>query len=961
MNIDLKSFLKIHGNELTSDSIVFLLGAGASIDAGIPALGKITDDLETYIDWLSKVKKDPGIKNLYTYFKNESYSTTYSLNSSPNIENILALINDLLSARSQRRIYNLIGSWDKELMEITKGDITKIRELKTLIDDFFLNLLAWRRYDTAKGSFVSRKDYDLRYVYFIFYLQKQLSGNLRIFSLNHDMVIEKAFEEMNNDKLLDKSVNNGYKIKLELGHREEKGQKFFDPNTFTNFRKQKEEKAKEKKLKKKKPDKGSTSEGICQLFKIHGSIDWEEDTKNDLDEGNVNKTIRIKKIEDIGNPREEGSTWNPAIIFGISQKFKSENPYSTLYQKFTESIEDEDVAFLIVVGYSFNDGHINNAIARALQNNKKLHIIITDPHLCETCYYSYPTAGGKKSNDFLKSIIESRDYESYLNMSFMLHSVYYSRNFEEDALFLAYSSQLNNKKKPLLQGDKNPLSLTPSGKSEEKLNKSVKLLNSILSLDDFNSNAKKDIYIAFKKSFLEREYNSNPSSRNEKLNELLNPMSTGRAGYVTTTHLINETKIILYNASNSDKHLLGSEKKKAIKEMLDEIRTIEQFVKRYIPIHLALLFAHIEELDIAKNEKNKSREINIQISIFEMFLKFNYLIDTLVVKLAEEGKDTSLLCSDKEKLLEPDYVKAYLDILNDLEIGAKIKKLNKYLYDVRNGLLQTSLDGDSEYLEEIKELKFEHYFLTFDKEIPLEKKASQLSFVKSVLHPLEDAEYKMKLRVKLYSKAIMKSMISRFQHSNRLKIDYNKLVSQLTSAKLSKDQGQTLPGFSGKEFINEKMMDQGFFLPELFNPEEITEMKIKLGTNLNWYTQRYGRIMKEFIDQSFVLRFDDPYGDYTKNLLVYLRLLNKNSKNCGIYKELDEKGYKYFLKDLRRVNESTKMILNENRISIRHFTAKIFFSKDLRPTNLFKFYHSHFYQDEYLLNFGNVEKLIDGE
>ncbi len=1011
MNIDLNSFLKINGEKLISDRIVFLLGAGASIDAGIPPLGKITDDLEIYLDWYSRANKIPELKELYIYFKNECYTSKYNLSNYPTIENILALINDCLALRSERKIYTIIGVWDKELMEITKGDFDKIRKLKSVIDWFFLNILTWKRFDNEeeekklkgeeqriiteekeigneekrrrnkermdeeekKGTFIDHP-YNLQYLYFIFYLQVQLTGNLKIFSLNHDMVIEKAFAKMVAEGLLDNK-----KTRLEVGHKtiEANPKKIFD--FYTN-------------------EKTGPEPNTCQLFKMHGSVDWRKDKETGC--------INIEPFDSEQNEFLDNNIDGSGLIFGVNQKFKSEEPYSSLYSKFKSTLIDKNlkVRFLIIVGYSFNDEHINDAIASALEQNKDLHIIITDPNLCETCYYSYPVIAAGSQNKFVENIIKSSEYESYLNMSFMLHSLYYSRNFEEDAIFLAYCSRPK-------MGD-NPLLLTLAGKNEEQKEMSITLLNSILSYDDFNNPNKITSYEVIKNSF-DPDFAKKTKSiekietRNKNLYTLLNPALGGEKGldYDQILSLIGEIKVFLYHqenhldqkgrddTNNKKQHLYS---KYIVREILDEIRTIEHFIKHFIPIHLCLLFAHIEVLEelrkdviVLEPSEKESRELNIKITIYEMFLKFHYLTDTLIVKIAEIDNDKKER-ETFEELLSLKYVTEYLNILehkiSDIDdpespqkkftiLKDKIGDLNYNLYRIRNGVLQTSLlkDKDYEFIKDItkenisKKPTFEEYFLTVD-----EAKKSELlkldTFLKSVLHPIAPAESKMKLSVKLYSKAIIKSMISRILHSSRIQKDYIKLLTQLKdnnnpSRENSKRRPTPPPLFNGKAFINADLINEDFFWG-IMKKEEFKEMRIKLDINLNWYVERYGRIMTEFIDNLFVLRFDDPQRDYTNNLLVYLKLLNRNEQKCDLYRHISKKGYKGFIRNEKlkfgegRIGNLLAKFLMEDRISIKHFPAEIFFSKDLRLTNLFKFYHSHFYLDAHITNFGNTEKLI---
>lgn len=88
------------------------------------------------------------------------------------------------------------------------------------------------------------------------------------------------------------------------------------------------------------------------LYKLHGSIDWE------------------RKQNILKQSQQQGIT--PDIIFGTDMKMQAVDPYLFyLYEFRRHAIEAKAI---IVIGYSYNDGHINDLLKQAIQldNNKKI-------------------------------------------------------------------------------------------------------------------------------------------------------------------------------------------------------------------------------------------------------------------------------------------------------------------------------------------------------------------------------------------------------------------------------------------------------------------------------------------------------------------------------------------------------------------------------------------------------------
>lgn len=96
---------------------------------------------------------------------------------------------------------------------------------------------------------------------------------------------------------------------------------------------------------------------VFQLFKLHGSIDWEKNTKGQI--------LQKEKAD------------NPCIIYPASEKYESsyDQPYFEMMSHFQQTLRKENT-LLIVVGFGFKDKHIQNVIREASLQNHNLHILI---------------------------------------------------------------------------------------------------------------------------------------------------------------------------------------------------------------------------------------------------------------------------------------------------------------------------------------------------------------------------------------------------------------------------------------------------------------------------------------------------------------------------------------------------------------------------------------------------------
>jgi len=109
-----------------------------------------------------------------------------------------------------------------------------------------------------------------------------------------------------------------------------------------------------------------------QLFKLHGSVDWA------LLEGHISEDRPLSHLVveavSIDTMRESG--FKPAVIFGHRNKLTTQGPFLELLRVFERALSQADR--LTIVGYSFRDEHINNFLVQWLNTNPQATLRVVD-------------------------------------------------------------------------------------------------------------------------------------------------------------------------------------------------------------------------------------------------------------------------------------------------------------------------------------------------------------------------------------------------------------------------------------------------------------------------------------------------------------------------------------------------------------------------------------------------------
>ena len=295
-------------------NVNFLFGSGTSSPA-IPVMkrllkaireSELTEENKEVFEKIAEVKKD-------------------------NIEEILGTL------YSQKAYLEGIGDFDSNEMNLCKGLIEKI---ESVIYDKLTPDLA-----TDQITEISKKVLDnyKRLYSKVTNRNKDLS-RINVFTTNNDLFNETALDGLNIHYI------NGFSGGLK---------KYFNPAFFNyTFSKRMDTSL----------EKFEPVNNIVYLYKIHGSVNWVEDSSN------ANSYFNIRELTEI-----EKNYNGKAMIYPtpLKQNKSLGSPYVDLFREFQHKLLEPN-SVLFVIGYSFNDEHINDIIYRSLVTNSSLILCIVN-------------------------------------------------------------------------------------------------------------------------------------------------------------------------------------------------------------------------------------------------------------------------------------------------------------------------------------------------------------------------------------------------------------------------------------------------------------------------------------------------------------------------------------------------------------------------------------------------------
>ncbi len=373
----------------SNGSVVLLLGAGASIDANIPHTAKMISLINSLLaeddEWKLYKPIYQHLKQLYgiTHWDKETGTPTHD---DLNIEELVSILDELLSLFDGRHsLYPFFKNWIDMF-----GNLYGFKDLKNFRDKIENKLKEW----------IVPPQYDLSYYRHLLIFAKENPGTgLRVFTLNYDRCIEESFIEF--------SQTDSIGLKLERGFGVENQGCVWHARNF------------EEKDDIDKPGEVENQKHLF-LYKMHGSIDWGRNPKQEL------TRINGQNIKE--------------LIFGTRMKVKAHDPY--LYYVYQFRTFTLNAKLIIVCGYGFFDSHINDILHQALLSNTEQKVLI--------CHFPYGEqklmieAG--KADELKEQLI--KDYKSASKLNLPIESEQISiefgsaKGFFENCLHMDYVEDL---------------------------------------------------------------------------------------------------------------------------------------------------------------------------------------------------------------------------------------------------------------------------------------------------------------------------------------------------------------------------------------------------------------------------------------------------------------------------------------------------------------------------------------
>lgn len=334
-----------------------LLGAGASVEAGVPAAVKLTETLIRYFHPHSRTQQ--VLRYVYGGLMLGKGARGEDPLKGINVEDLVEAIGQLAN-RKKLQLAPFVALWnegvtafqEEDTMDmLTKAfqeiiDITRTsmdgdeRRFKSLSFDATLHTLSARQsrdFMFAKESVIKALLHLLwledaeKVAYFEPMLRQGKESCFTIATLNYDNTIELACQALD--------------IPFSTGLDQWSAFKGFPP-----------------------PENG------IDLLKLHGSVTWEKKSRRWAEPTAEQPMPFVQVREQTKDSTRRGS--EPAVIFGAGNKLTAEGPFLELLMAFRERLEQHEE--LVVIGYSFADDHINDAIWRWLNRDQARVIRVID-------------------------------------------------------------------------------------------------------------------------------------------------------------------------------------------------------------------------------------------------------------------------------------------------------------------------------------------------------------------------------------------------------------------------------------------------------------------------------------------------------------------------------------------------------------------------------------------------------
>jgi hypothetical protein len=295
-----------------SKDIIFLLGAGASAEAGIPVSAEMIHLVERSLT--------PGLEQgLYHHVKSAIHFSAglkgkFGDAVQFNIETLVTTLYEL-ERNEEHPLYPFIAAWISRFVALAGPEFCNVRTFRKRI---LQDLKQWMcPEESAKADYYRG----------LVALQKDLNFPLHIFSLNYDMCVE----DLNNTEF---HVETGF---ADYGSSHPwDWERFVDTETGNNIVPQ------------------------VVLYKLHGSINWKRSPE-------TKELFRVKQVQSVNAEEME-------VIFGREFKLEAADPYLFFAYMFRNL--SLLTRLIVTLGYGFGDAHINKMLTQSLRTDPERRLLV---------------------------------------------------------------------------------------------------------------------------------------------------------------------------------------------------------------------------------------------------------------------------------------------------------------------------------------------------------------------------------------------------------------------------------------------------------------------------------------------------------------------------------------------------------------------------------------------------------
>lgn len=348
---------------------MFLLGAGASVGAGLPLARQITGKALEHLNASSSWGL-PGAAQLLNYIVSAMIGHAGRSGQKPDLPDIESVVSavDLLHERDQLEIVPFIQTWDSAVESIGASDGSTfprpngsqwkhLRQALAADSQFgsrafesYVNLLIDERVRIDNSRTYEVLSRELRRDLLVTlgiddgtslsYLRPlvefaQQSPGFTVATLNYDLTVETAGKE------------HGVEFDTGVEAWSATGRLSFDPTS-------------------------------PRLLKLHGSLAWTFDDRHGWD---VVDGIQHVVTQGSFSAEPPGGGDIPAVIYGRRGKLRADGPFLDLREELLRALWKSTC--LVVVGYAFGDEHVNEVIRRWLRCDDDRWMVFVDPVLAD--------------------------------------------------------------------------------------------------------------------------------------------------------------------------------------------------------------------------------------------------------------------------------------------------------------------------------------------------------------------------------------------------------------------------------------------------------------------------------------------------------------------------------------------------------------------------------------------------